>query len=120
LFKVLRGLPDNVLGVEALGKVEDEDYERILIPALEAKRREQEKIRLLYVLGEDFDGYTLGAMWSDARLGFSERSSWEKIAIVSDADWLENAVKALGWLVPGEVRVFELDDMDDAKEWVAD
>jgi len=41
------------------------------------------------------------------------------VAIVSDADWLENGIKAFGWLMPGEVKVFETDDLDDAKEWLA-
>jgi hypothetical protein len=42
----------------------------------------------------------------------------EKVAVVSDADWLENSVKAFGWLMPGKVRVFETDDVDDALEWL--
>jgi SpoIIAA-like len=46
--------------------------------------------------------------------------AWQKIAIVSDADWLENSVKAFGWLIPGEVKVFETGDLDDAKEWLSE
>ena len=45
--------------------------------------------------------------------------AWKRVAIVSDADWLENGIKAFGWLMPGEVKVFETDDLDDAKEWLA-
>jgi hypothetical protein len=41
------------------------------------------------------------------------------VAIVPDADWLENDIKAFGWLVPGEVKIFETDDVDEAKEWPA-
>lgn len=41
------------------------------------------------------------------------------MAVVSDADWLENSVKAFGWLMPGKVRVFETDDVDDALEWLS-
>jgi hypothetical protein len=44
--------------------------------------------------------------------------SRRSLAIVSDADWLENAVKAFGWMMPGEVKVFEPDDVDDAKAWL--
>jgi hypothetical protein len=28
-------------------------------------------------------------------------------------------VKALGWMVPGEVRSFGVDELDDAKDWAA-
>jgi hypothetical protein len=120
MLNVLTGLPPHVLGFEAVGKVTDDDYRTVLVPALDAKRQAQEEIRLLYVLGEEFDGYTLGAMWNDAKLGLRDFKAWEKIALVSDEDWVENAVKALGWMVPGEVRVFELDELDEAREWVAD
>ena len=44
--------------------------------------------------------------------------AWKRIAIVSDADWLEHSVKAFGWLIPGEIKVFDTDDVDDAKEWL--
>jgi hypothetical protein len=58
-------------------------------------------------------------MWADTKLWAHHLKAWKKIAIVSDADWLENSVKAFGWLMPGEVKVFENDDLDDAKEWLS-
>jgi hypothetical protein len=60
-----------------------------------------------------------GAVWADTKLWAQNLKAWKKVAIVSDADWLENSVKAFGWLMPGEVKVFETDDLDDAKEWLA-
>jgi hypothetical protein len=59
-------------------------------------------------------------MWADAKLGLRDLKSWEKIAVVSDKDWVEHLVKAFGWMIPGEVRVFESDELDEAKEWAAD
>lgn len=76
-------------------------------------------MRLLYVLDEDFGSYSPGAMWADTNLWAQHLRAWKKIAIVSDADWLENSVKAFGWLMPGEVKVFENDDLVDAKEWLS-
>jgi hypothetical protein len=119
MITVLQGLPDNVLGVEASGKVTDDDYEQVLIPAVREKREAHEKIRFVYVLGEDFDGWSMGAMWEDAKLGLKDPKAWEKIAVVSDKDWLKHAVQALGWMIPGEVRVFDLAELDAAKDWAA-
>jgi hypothetical protein len=119
VIRVLDGLSANVLGVEAIGKVTDEDYETVLVPAVREKRAAHERLRFLYVLGDDFDGWTMGAMWDDAKLGLKDPKAWEKIAIVSDKDWLTHVVKAFGWMIPGEVRVFQLGELDAAKEWVA-
>ena len=57
-------------------------------------------------------------MWADTKMWFKNLKGWERLAIVSDVDWLENAVKAFGWLMPGEVKVFESDDVRDAKQWL--
>lgn len=53
-----------------------------------------------------------------AKLGLGHLRSWERIAIVGDADWLRHAVGGFGWLMPGEVRVFGLEELDSAREWV--
>lgn len=38
---------------------------------------------------------------------------------MSDADWLRRAVHGLGRLMPGELRVFALAELDRARGWVA-
>jgi hypothetical protein len=118
MLKLIEDLPDGVVGVEAHGKVTAEDYEDVLVPAVEAARTHG-KVRLLYVFGDDFPDYTAGAAWEDTKLGLGHLRSWERIAIVSDEDWLRRAIGGLGWLMPGEIKVFETDDLDDAREWVA-
>jgi hypothetical protein len=119
MIRVLEGLPENVLGVEAVGKVTDDDYESVLVPAIRERREAQGKIRLVYVLGEEFDGWTLGALWDDAKVGLGDTPAWERIAVVSDKDWLRHTLKAFGWMVPGEVRVFGEDELDAAADWAA-
>ena len=48
------GLPDTVLGFTAKGTVTANDYESVIIPAVEAVFSRQSKVRFLYHLGEDF------------------------------------------------------------------
>ena len=118
MLKVIEDLPANVIGVEAVGTVTDSDYERVLIPAIQARRDAHEKLRFLYVLGEEFGGWSTGAIWEDTKLGLTTARAWEKIAIVSDSETVHHAVKALGWMIPGDVRVFGNDELDNAKTWV--
>jgi hypothetical protein len=118
-IEVLEGLPDNVLAFEAAGKVTDSDYEDVLIPAVEESLKTQDKVRLLYVLGSRFEGYEAEAMWDDAKLGLGHLGSWEKIALVTDQGLLRGMVKAMGFAMPGEVKVFSLDELEQAKSWVS-
>jgi SpoIIAA-like len=119
MIRVLENLPENVLGVEAVGEVTDEDYEQVLVPAVARQREAHGRVRFVYVIGDEFDGWTLGALWDDAKLGTKDIRSWEKIAVVTDKDWLQHAVKAFGWMVPGEVRVVGTDELDAAVQWAA-
>jgi hypothetical protein len=117
MITVIEGMPAGTLGFRASGKVTDEDYESVLVPAVEAAL-DAGRVRLLYVLADE-TSYSPGAMWSDTRLWARNLRAWERVAVVSDADWLENAVKAFGWMMPGEVRVFDDDDEDEARAWLA-
>ena len=104
------------VGARVSGKITDEDYREVLVPALgEALQRGQ--VKLLYVLEKDFS-YSAGAAWEDTKLWARHLTGWQKVAVVSDAEWLES-IRAFGWLMPGEIRVFELDDVDEAQEWLA-
>ncbi len=76
------------------------------------------KIRLLYVLGEEFEGYSGGAIWGDAKLGIKNWTHFEKVALVSDRRVYVDGVKAFGWLIPGEVKTFSLAEVDAARAWV--
>jgi hypothetical protein len=36
---------------------------------------------------------------------------------VTDKDWMRQGITALGWLIPGEIRVFEPTELEEAKAW---
>ncbi len=113
-------LPDNVLGFTARGKVTANDYETIIIPAVEILFSRLEKIRFLYHLGEDFTGFEAAAMWDDTKLGLKHIQGWERMAIVSDIEWVRAAIKIFGIVIPGHVRLFHNNELAEAKRWVSE
>jgi SpoIIAA-like len=118
MMELIDGLPDNVVGIRATGEVEDDDYEDVLVPAIDAARSKHDKIRLLYVLGPEFTGYEMDAMWEDTKLGARTFTAYDKLAVVTDKSWVQRTVKAFGWMIPGEVKVFHTDALDDATSWI--
>ncbi len=113
-------LPANVLGFTAKGTVTTHDYEAVMMPAVEAMLRREGKVRFLYHLGQDFTGLEAAAMWDDAKLGLKHLRSWEKLAFVSDVDWIRWAVKIFGLAMPGHVRVFHNSELAEAKRWISE
>lgn len=119
MIEMLTGLPENVFGFSAHGTVTAEDYERHIVPAVDEALQNSGKLRLLYHLGEDFDGFEAGALWEDAKVGLSHLADWERIAVVTDIDWLRTATKAFGFAMPGDVRIFSNSEIGAAREWLA-
>ncbi len=119
MFTPMEDLPDNVVGFTAQGKVHSDDYKDTLIPAIADLIERTGAARVLLVLGEEWEGYSLGAALEDAKLGAEDIRKWERFALVSDANWIEHVSKLFGWMIPGKVANYRLADLDDAKVWVA-
>jgi hypothetical protein len=120
MIEILTGLPDDVLGFSANGKVTGQDYESVLIPAVEEKLEKHKKISLLYHLGADFSGFEAEAMWDDMKVGLHHITAWKKIAVVSDVGWVRSATKAMGFVMPAQVKVFTNEQLDEAREWIGE
>jgi SpoIIAA-like len=120
MLKLLEGLPDNVLGVSAEGKITGTDYKTVLIPAIEKKLKEHKKIRMVYNLGSSFTGFDLSAMLDDAKMGMKHLSAWDRIALVSDHEMINTFAKFFGHMLSCELRIFKNADMEEAKKWISE
>ena len=118
MLKLIEGLPVNVLGVTAEGKITGEDYENVLIPLIEEKLKANKTINMLYHLGNTFDGFSLGAMLDDAKIGIKHLAVWDKIAIVSDHEMIHAMTRFFGHLIPCEHRIFKNAEIADVTKWI--
>ena len=114
----MEGFPRDVIALSFSGLITSKDYTDSLIPLIDAAAKEHDKLKLLCVLDQYFDGYSAGAMWDDMRFGFSHLTTFSKLALVTDIDWIRKSAKLFGSLMPTEVMVFDVDDLDDAKNWI--
>jgi hypothetical protein len=120
MIEQIPDLPDNVIGFTASGTVTANDYESIIIPAIEELFARKGKARFLYHLGEDFTGFEGAAMWDDTKLGLKHLSGWERMAIATDVEWIRVALRVFGLAIPGHVRVFHNNELAEAKRWVSE
>ena len=120
MIKLIEGLPENVVAVEVVGKVEADDYKNVLDPAVAKAVEAYGKVRILYVIGEEYESFSAGAMWQDAKVGVGERKDWERIAVVSDHNRMLEAINAFAWMIPGEARTYPMARLNDAKAWLSE
>lgn len=118
MIEALKEFPANVLAFVCRGHVTKHDYETALIPAVEKALQQPGKVRLYYQIDPDFSGIDAGAMWDDFKVGVEHILRWERIAVVADVDWIRKSIGVFGFLMPGTVRVFRLDEAAKAREWI--
>ena len=120
MLEIIQGMPDNVVAVSASGKVTGEDYDYLLIPLIEGKLKTLKKVRVLYVLGPEFTDFTAGAMWDDAKIGLRHFTAYERIAMVTDVNWILGAVKFFTFMFPCPVRIFGNERLSEAMAWISE
>jgi hypothetical protein len=111
--------PDSVLAFRAVGKIEKADYLSVLEPAVEAMMSDRGELRLVYVLGDEYDGYTFAAGWEDAKLGIGHLTKWKRYAVVTDHEALRHYIGAFRWMMPGELKLFPQSEVGAAIDWAA-
>lgn len=119
MIEMLEGFPDGVVAAVAKGRVTKRDYDDVLIPAVAAALGRRQKIRCYYELGAQFSGMDTGAVWEDFRLGIESLSRWERVAVVTDVEWIRLAITLFRFLVPGEIRIFPTNEATEARRWIA-
>ena len=60
-----------------------------------------------------------GAVWEDFKIAVEHLSRWERVAVVTDVEWIRHAVNVVRFLMPGEVRLFATSEAATAREWIA-
>jgi hypothetical protein len=119
MLKQMRDMPIGTVGFEAIGKVEDDDFEDAVEPVLRAEIAAGRKIRLLYLLGPELREYEGDTLAEEMKFAARHPTQYERVAVVSDEDWMRPALRALSFLMPGKAKGFRVSELDDAKTWLA-
>ena len=43
---------------------------------------------------------------------------WERVAVVTDVDWIKHAVQIFRFLMPGVTKLFSRSEAAQAREWI--
>jgi hypothetical protein len=121
MIELLPDMPEGVTGIRVWGRLRGDEL-RDLKPSIEELLNTGE-IRIVEVIAPDYEGFGPGGFVEDLKLGLGtvlpHHSAFKRIAIVSDKDWVAHVLHALAWMIPGELAVFGLDELERAKEWAA-
>lgn len=120
MLRRMTDMPVGTIGFEAVGKVDDDDWEDAVEPVLRQEMAAGRQVRLLYLLGAEGRGVERDAMTADTGFRAKHATSFDRVAVVSDEDWMRPALSALSFLLPGKAKGFRVRDLADAKVWLAE
>ena len=118
MIETVPGAPAGVYAFRVVGEITADDYRDVLNPAIEALAKGT-GVRCVCVLDDGWTGMTAGAVWEDAKLGIDHLTKFERIAVVTNRDWVEHVTNAFAKLFPNKAKVFELGERDAAMAWAA-
>jgi hypothetical protein len=119
MVELLNDFPPHVAAYRALGKVNKEEYEKVVMHRVDEVAASYGKINFLVRLETDMDNYSLAAFLDYLKVSFEHFTKWNRMAIVSDEAWLRLAYNALSPLVPGKIKGYPLREYEAAKRWVS-
>lgn len=120
MLKRIEDMPAGTVGFEAHGEVEDDDWEEVVEPILREELARGGKLRVLYLLGPNAQEVEGDAIEAGAGFRARHAMSFDRVAVVSDEDWLPPALKTLSFLVPGKAKGFRVADLASAKAWLVE
>jgi hypothetical protein len=118
MIEHLSNFPDDVLAFVCKGRVTKADYASVLVPAVVKALEKQKRVRLYYETAADFSGIDPGAMWEDFKVGMEHLTRWERVAVVTDVEWIKQTMRFFRFLMPGEMKSFPTSEAAQARAWI--
>lgn len=119
MITLIPDVPDNVAAFKASGEITKDDFERLVMPHVEAKTNAYGELNYLLYVDTDLDNFTAGAWLQDALLGIKNLMKWNRAAIVTDKKGVQNFTEIFSVVMPGEFKAFPKEDLNNALYWCA-
>ena len=118
MLKILKGFEHDTLAIRASNIVSANDYKDILMPELESKLKDHASIKIWYEFDKSFEGFTVGALWDDTKLGLFHFNDFYRVVILANDDLIRGMVSTLARIFPCPVNLFYLNESDLALTWL--
>lgn len=109
---------ENIIAFEVTQKLTKDDYIKTLEPLARSARDSKRKLKLLLKFGEEFNGFTSGAVLEDFKLGTKNMKTFERIAIVSDNKWISKSSSFIGSFIPTSLKTYKNKSLPLAINWL--
>lgn len=116
MIENLNSNKNNIIAIQINGEIVKEEVEKLHERIHEITEKDN-KVDF-YVELNEFHGYSLDALWEGLKMDAAHINDYRNIAIVGEKRWHEWAAKATELFAGSEVKYFDLNDKEAAKNWI--
>jgi hypothetical protein len=117
MLEILPESQANILGIKATGTLTSREFQEILVPRLKAIIQEHGRVRVLFSLDEDVQGWDLESLQQDG-FGAQQLKAFQRVAVVGASWRVSLQMKLIALLIGGEVWNFSRAELPEAWTWI--
>lgn len=114
----IHDVPDNIVAFRAEGEVTEDDFDIVKQKSAELVEKTN-KLNYLLLLDAPLKEFTAGAWLQDALLGIKNITKWNRAAIITDSEGIQDFTAIFSKVMPGEFRGFPKSQYENALDWVS-
>jgi hypothetical protein len=107
-----------VIEITVDGAISKDEY-HTAVTAIQAAIDAHGNVRVIEVI-KSLGWVDPAVWWQDVRWVFTHLNGIGRCAVVTDKGWVGSITRAVSALMPTEIRVFALGELDEARRWVAE
>ena len=100
------------------GRIERADFDRV-VAELERLLAQHSQLNVVEVI-TNFDGIEPALWWKDTTWGFSHILKVARVAVVTDAGWIGPIARAIGAILPSEIKSYPIAHIEEARIWATE
>lgn len=114
----INNVPNNMVAFRSDGKVTKHDFDIVRHEVHNLVDRTG-KLNYLMQLDNSPKDFTIGAWLQDALVGLENITKWNRAAIITDSETVQDFTAGFSKIMPGEFRGFPKNDFQHAVDWVS-
>ena len=119
MVELLNDFPPYVAAYKATGHVNKYEYEQVVMAKISEVAAQYGKINFLVLMETDVWDYSFGSLVDYVKMTFGHFKQWNRLAVVSNEQWVNKVYETLGGLVYGKVKSFTINQYEEAKQWIS-
>ncbi len=109
-----------MVGFRLVSDTTKDDFDLIVLPSIAELIKRIDKLNYLLVVEHPIKNFAIGAWTKDALIRLNQFSKLNRMALVSNTKEIGKFFETFSKEIPGEFRLFDIDELDKAISWVSE